>query len=69
MQIVIPKDQYAEKDEMIYVLLDGVKIGVFCENERTFTASYDTVFNSEDFEPEYHGFVGIMEILKIVCHI
>jgi len=67
MNIIIPGNQDAKKDEIIYVMLDGVKVGLPCETKRTFTASYDECFDSSDFDPTCHGFGGIMNGLKKLC--
>jgi len=64
MKVIIEACQFAEKGEIIYLTLDGVRVGLPCETEATMTASYDTVFNSDEFEPDYHGFGGIMNGLK-----
>lgn len=68
MKVIIEACQFAEKGELIYVTVDGVKVGLPCETKATRTASYDTVFYSKDFNPDYHGFTGIMNGLKVLCN-
>ena len=70
--ITIPKNQHVLAREFVLVIItkQGRSVNVYLKSTLlTYTASYDEVFDSADFDVRIHGFLGINTELANLCFI
>lgn len=80
-KIVIPRNQEAQKGQPIVIKIrtgfenhgqikeQYTEVHLPCKSVQTSTAPYDEVFFSQDFNRNFHGFVGINDDLEKLCAI
>ncbi len=68
-KIIIPQNQIAKAGEMIELIINNTFIIHIKSISDTSTASYNEVFNSDEFNRSRHGFTGINDTLEQLCKI
>ena len=75
MKITIPANQQAEPGQNISVIIGSGELAYPIQalltndtDSPTSTASYNTVFDSTEFDPYVHGFRGINASLMHLCN-